>query len=93
VNEDKVEYVFDHRRQPPQVITLTQERYDKAIAEARAAEREQCCKDICPGCRYNQPLEFYPDYGVYQHKYTKTGRYDDCKANAIRQRAAQEQAG
>jgi hypothetical protein len=91
MNEDKVEYVFDqHSSQPPQVISMTQERYDKAIAETRAAEREQCCKDTCPGCRYNQPLEFHSDYGVYQHKYNKTGEYADCNANAIRRRATTE---
>jgi hypothetical protein len=94
MNEDKVEYVFDqHSNQPPQVISMTQERYDYLFSDARMREMMRCCEDICPGCKQGQPLEFHSDYGVYQHKYNGTGRYDDCKANAIRLRWAKGQAG
>jgi hypothetical protein len=85
MNEDKVEYVFDqHRSQPTQVISMTQERYDQAIAEARAAEREQCCKDICADCRigYHRIVKGYDYFHLLPG-----GIEAECNANAIRQRA------
>jgi hypothetical protein len=89
MSDTKEKYHFDPPA-PSKVVTLAIEARDKMLAEARAEEREQCCKDVCTGCRSNQPLEFHSDYGIYQHKFNVTGRYDDCKANAIRQRAAKE---
>jgi hypothetical protein len=90
MNEDKVEYVFDqHKSQPPQVISMTQERYDKAIAEVRAAEREQCCKDVCWACGINQPA-VVTGRG-YKHEID--GEPYLCFAWKTRQRWAKEQAG
>jgi len=39
------------------------------IAEAVAAERERCCRDICPGCAQGVPLEFteHPGGGIRGH--------------------------
>jgi hypothetical protein len=97
MNEDKVEYVFDqHRSQPPQVISMTQERYEAAIAEARAAEREQCCKDVCFMCAEGRivivgVIPELPTFGRYFHHGGKHGdSVRGCLANAIRQRASQE---
>jgi hypothetical protein len=88
MNEDKVEYVFDqHRSRPPQVISMTQERYDAAIAEARAAEREQCCKDICYACSKGVPV--FKKYGNrWWHDMIPGLKEYGCAATLIRQRAA-----
>ena len=39
---------------------------EQRIAEAVAAERERCCRDVCAGCAEGMPLEFTerPDGGV-----------------------------
>jgi hypothetical protein len=95
MSDTKVEYVFDqHSSQPPQVISMTQERYEAAIAEARAAEREQCCKDVCADCARGRPVEIggqgknYFDSKVYYHWVDNDLLFWICNANAIRQRAA-----
>jgi glutamine synthetase len=100
MSDTKVEYVFDqHKSQPPQVISMTQERYDAAIAEARAAEREQCCKDVCSYCEKGLPLyqakNVLDENGPKQwaHKVPGSTFSKLCNAYAIRQRIAQEQAG
>jgi hypothetical protein len=95
MNEDKVEYVFDqHKSQPPQVISMIQERYDKAIAEARAAEREACYRDVCWMCgKEGWKVEKHHFGDNYIHIHPKMGRTYDCLASAIRQRWAKEQAG
>jgi hypothetical protein len=91
MNEDKVEYVFDqHSSQPPQVISMTQERYEATIAEARAAEREQCCQDVCWMC-HEKTGQLVESSKMYWHK--EGSWLSQCHATAIRQRVAQEQAG
>jgi hypothetical protein len=96
MNEDKVEYVFDqHSSQPPQVITLTQERYEAAIAEARAEgvmeERHKCLADMCWMCGKNYPVHkvVVDDKVIWMHPRTRGGRYGaPCSANPIRLRWA-----
>ena len=64
------------------------------IAEAVAAERERCCKDVCTGCAAEVPLEFTkrPDGGVRPRPPTwihwwECGMWTVCGAAAIRERA------
>jgi hypothetical protein len=87
VNEDKVEYVFDQHRNQPRTVPMDFEGdCDQAIAEARAAEREACCKDMCWMCATNETL--FISHFVYKHAVKGELNALDCNANPIRQRWA-----
>lgn len=63
---------------------------NKLLAEAVAAEREACCKDVCPFCADGRPIR-----GAEWHAWDRPNVVDGmmrytvaCKAAAIRTRAA-----
>jgi hypothetical protein len=66
-----------------------QEQCCKNIVEAMAQEREQCCRDMCDMCNYRWTRIVVGT--EYKHIIPWDGNELGCKAHAIRQRAAQEQ--
>jgi hypothetical protein len=69
------------------MIEATDTAEDRIVAEIRADEREQCCKDICIRCRLDEP----PVRDVAE-KDTLWWHLDgdECMADAIRERAWRE---
>jgi len=68
--------------------------YEQRIAAAVAAERERCCRDVCPDCADGIPANFIerPDWGAEEDRPTWTHwhgptRWTVCRAAAIRRRA------
>jgi hypothetical protein len=87
MSDPKVEYRFSPPA-PATVVTMTGEALASQLAQARAKEREACCKDVCFMCGKDIPvlalgMEFHHRYSNELHV---------CFALAIRQRAAKEQA-
>ena len=69
-------------------------RMEQRIAEAVAAEREACCRDVCTGCAEGMPLEFTerPDSGVRPRPpawihWWGSGVWSVCYASTIHERA------
>jgi hypothetical protein len=70
-------------------IEACQAQQQAAVEAARAAEREQCCKDICYGCSKGVPV--FKKYGNrWWHDMTPGLEEYGCAATAMRQRAAKE---
>jgi hypothetical protein len=90
MSDPKVEYHFNPPA-PSKVVTLAIEARDKMLAEARAEEREACCRDVCPRCEAEpHPIVYDKGTDFYYHLYLQTGERFGCYASAIRQRAAKE---
>jgi hypothetical protein len=89
MTDTKADYKFNPPA-PSKVVTLAIEARDKMLAEARAEEREECCRDICWYCRKNWAYEVI---GIAEYVHpdpNKNGRVIGCAATGIRQRAAKE---
>jgi hypothetical protein len=64
--------------------------YRRGLAEGAAAEREACCKAVCPGCAEGVPLVRGPG-GRWRHDPGGPAYLaDDCLADAIRGRSDED---
>lgn len=54
------------------------------VADAVAAEREQCCKDMCKWCRINAPIDKRNYHTEVEDRATGTGWQHLCEAAVIR---------
>jgi hypothetical protein len=59
--------------------------YARGLAEGAAAEREACCKAVCPDCAAGVPVWRSNPWPVWRHGRQDGSRH--CKADAIRRRA------
>lgn len=57
----------------------------RAADEARAEERDKCCKDVCYWCRKGMPGSRAFEGGGLIHNFN--GKFYPCHADAIRRRA------
>jgi len=58
-----------------------------AADEARAEEREECCRDMCPDCNRREPLDPY-----MRHLFEGTPA-NRCRAERIRSRGGEPREG
>jgi len=64
------------------------------LRAAIAAEREQCCKDVCPWCADgDEPHTLGPHNGVWYHDMPDGAEHEVCRAWLIRERAAKQEGG
>jgi hypothetical protein len=59
--------------------------YARGKAEGAAAEREACCKAVCPDCAAGVPAWRSNPWPIWRHGRQDGSRH--CKADAIRRRA------
>jgi hypothetical protein len=64
--------------------------YARGLAEGRAAEREECCRAVCPHCAGGVPLCEHPGGGGWSHDRADGVRVGRCLADAIRRRAEED---
>jgi hypothetical protein len=90
MTDTKADYKFTPPA-PSKVVVMTPEAKELLLAEARAEEREQCCKDICSTCRFGiLKVIKWRINGSYVHVDKDNHVVCSCNANAIRERAAKE---
>jgi hypothetical protein len=61
--------------------------YARGLAEGRAAEREACCKAVCPDCRKGVPAVYDELGGFWCHRSEVRNTFRSCLADAVRRRA------
>jgi hypothetical protein len=65
--------------------------YARGLAEGAAAEREACCRAVCPGCAEGVPVSRDPRTGSWFHgAASDLLGTDGCAADAIRRRAGED---
>jgi hypothetical protein len=70
--------------------------YEEIFQEGRAVERKQCCKDLCALCAKGLAVERYSlgdlyDVGVYRWRHPYREGHRGCWAEAIHERAYQQE--
>jgi hypothetical protein len=61
--------------------------YNRGLAEGAAAEREACCKAVCPDCEHGVSLWEHPGDEGWFHDRGDGVRVGRCRADRIRRRA------